>query len=317
MKPENKLLSFCILTYRNFDGIFDTLDSLFQQDYSCIELIISDDGSPNYEEHIGEIQKYVERHKSNNIVKIRYNQMGANVGTVKHCNAVLRIAEGEYIKELGADDVLNCTDALSKYVSFLENNDYEICFAKMCGVRPNGERIYHLAACEDDYELLRSLSPEQTLNRLFARNFLPAPAWCAKRSLFTKHGFYSEKTKLIEDYPYWIHLCMQGVRFGYMDDRMIDYRLNGVSSAGSYSEKFMDDMVVIYENYIFPNDKRYGIFQSIYNELKRMGLNAYYAKARWNGYSVGQKIGAYIKYGIFFIYIELGNYKYRKLNEKH
>lgn len=312
MEVQDKLLSFCILTYRNFDGIYNTLDSLFSQDYPCIELIISDDGSPNYEEHIDGIKQYVEEHKSRNIVDVRYNRMNPNVGTVKHINAVLKMAKGTYFKDLGADDVLNCPDALSKYVSFLENNDYEICFARMRGVRENGEYVYHLAACEDDYDLLRSLTVEQTLNRLFARNFLPAPAWCAKRSLFGKYGYYSETTRLIEDYPYWIHLCRQGVRFGYMDDRLIDYRLNGVSSGGFYNEKFMDDMVAIYENNIFPYDKRFGIFQPMYNLLKRMGLNTYYAKARWSEYSTGQKIGAYLKYGPFFFYIWIGNHKYKK-----
>lgn len=311
----SKLLTFCILTYRNFDGIFDTLSSLFEQDYPQIELIISDDGSPNYGEHIDGIKQFVEENKKSNIIDVRYNRMDPNVGTVKHLNAVFSMARGEYIKDLGAGDTLNCQDALTKYVNYLEQNDCDICFARMRGVRPNGEHIFHLAACEDNYDLLRSLTVEQTLNRLFARNFLPAPAWCAKKELFEKYGYYSENTKLIEDYPFWIRLCRQGVHFGYMDDRLIDYHLDGVSSGGFYSEKFMDDMVAIYQNCIFPYDRRFGIMQPFYNWLKKMGLNAYYAKARWINYSVGQKVLAYLKYGVFFAYIWYGNYKYQKMNQ--
>ena len=311
-----ELLTFCILTYRNFDGIYETLDSLFQQDYPQIELIISDDGSPNYGEHIDKIKEYVELHKSDNIVEVRYNQILPNGGTVHHVNEVLRMARGTYIKELGADDTLVGKDALSKYVEFLEQQDYEICFAKMRGVRDDGEYVYHLEACEDNYDMLRSLSVEQTLNKLFARNFLPAPAWCAKRTLFEKNGYYPEIIKLIEDYPYWIHLCRQGVKFGYMDDCLIEYRLNGVSSGGFYSERFMDDMVCIYDNFIFPYDKRFGILQPIYNQLKRMGLETYYAKARWSKYTTLQKVVAYLKYGIFFVYIWMGNYKYVLKNKK-
>lgn len=311
----SKLITFCILTYRNFDGIFDTLSSLFEQDYPAIELIISDDGSPNYGEYIEGIKEFVDNHKKNNVVDVKYNRMDPNVGTVKHLNAVLAMAKGEYIKDLGAGDTLNCPDALSRYVKYLEQNDCDICFARMRGVRPDGTYVYHLAACEDDYDLLRSLTVEQTLNRLYARNFLPAPAWCGKKELFEKYGYYSEITKLIEDYPYWIHLCRKDVRFGYIDDRLIDYRLDGVSSGGFYSEKFMDDMVAIYDNCIFPYDKRFGILQPCYNWLKRMGLNAYYAKARWSGYSKVKKVIAYLKYGVFFAYIWLGNYKYKKMNQ--
>ena len=316
IKQEKGLLTFYILTYRNFDGIFETLDSLFRQDYPRIELIISDDGSLNYEEHIGAIKEYVEKHRSKNIVDVIYNQILPNKGTVNHANEVIGMAHGEYLKGLGADDELSCNDALSRYVSFLENSEYDICFSKMKGVRPDGTEVYHLEACEDNYDMLRSMTSEQTLNKLFARNFLPAPAWCAKKALFEKYGYYSDVTKLIEDYPYWIQLCRQGVKFGYIDDVLIEYKLNGISSAGFYSERFMDDMVEIYNHCIFPYDKRFGFLQPVYNLLKKMGLNTYYAKARWDNYTVGQKVVAYLKYGVFFVYIWFGNYKYKKINEK-
>lgn len=319
IKEENtqeELVSVCILTYRNFEGIFDTLASLFEQNYPYIELIISDDNSPNYEDNISYIQKYINERKGENIKGVIYNQMPCNVGTVKHMNTVLKLANGVYIKSLGGGDYFSSPDSISQYVSFLEEKNYEICFAKMRGVRPDGEYVYHLAACEDDYELLRNLSPEQTMNKLFARNFLPAPAWCARKELFKKNGYYSEETRLIEDYPYWIHLCQNGVKFGYIDDRLIEYKLDGVSSGGFYSEAFMDDMMVIYERSIFPYDKRFGKFQFIYNFLKRQGLNAYYAKARWKKFSMKEKVLAYIKYGIYFIYIYCVDLKYKIKNKK-
>ena len=48
-----------------------------------------------------------------------------------------------------------------------------------------------------------------------------------------------------------------------------------------------------------------------------MGLNTYYAKARWKNYTVSQKVVSYLKYGIFFVYIWLGNYRFKRKNEKH
>ena len=58
---KNELFSFWILTYLKFDGVYATLDSLFQQDYPEIELIISDDGSPNYYDEIEKIKEYEEQ----------------------------------------------------------------------------------------------------------------------------------------------------------------------------------------------------------------------------------------------------------------
>ena len=181
IEKEIPLFSFVITSYKNHEYIYEALDSVFSQDYPRIQLIISDDGSPNYGEHIDGIKQFVEANKKSNIIDVRYNRMDPNVGTVKHLNAVFSMARGEYIKDLGAGDTLNCQDALTKYVNYLEQNDCDICFARMRGVRPDGEYVFHLAACEDNYDLLRSLTVEQSFNRLFARNILPAPAWCGKK----------------------------------------------------------------------------------------------------------------------------------------
>lgn len=45
-------ISLIVLTYRFFSGIYNTLDSIFEQDYPSIELIISDDGSPDSDEEL-------------------------------------------------------------------------------------------------------------------------------------------------------------------------------------------------------------------------------------------------------------------------
>ena len=141
------------------------------------------------------------------------------------------------------------------------------------------------------------------MNRLFVRNCLPAPAWCAKRELFEKNGYFLTTVKLIEDYPYWIHLCLNEEKIGFLDEVLIEYRLDGVSSKGQYSITFMKDMFVIYNNYIFPYDKRFSIFQPIYNWLKVQGLNAYYDKARWIELDRRQKLKSYLKYGLMYLYI--------------
>ena len=175
----------------------------------------------------------------------------------------------------------------------------------------NGNYHYNLASCEDNYKLLASYTPQQLRERLFRRNCLPAPAFFVKKELFEKHGYYSEETRLIEDYPYWLHLCEEGVKIAFFDERLIDYKLTGVSSAGHYSKMFMNDMLVIYEKHIFPYDKRFGIFQGFYNALKRGGLNAYIAIADWEDSSFMKKVLYVLKYGLFFAYIKLGNLMHR------
>lgn len=312
---EQGLISFLILSYRNIEGIIPTVRSVFEQDYPKIEIIISDDGSPNYEADIGKVRDFIEANRTENIRRVVYYHFEENQGTVKNANNACRLAQGEYIKDLGAEDTLAGPDVLSRYVRFLEESGKQICFARLQGVAPDGRIVKSLASCADDYTEYRKMTPLQVRDQLFVRNFLPAPAWFARKSLFEQYGYYDERIRLIEDYPYWIHLCTEGVSFGFMDDVMINYQLSGVSSTGSYGKAFMEDMYKIYENNIFPYDKRYGILQPVYNMLKKAGLNAYMDRAKWADYSFGQKALAWIRHGAFFAYIDYSNRRVDRKNE--
>lgn len=314
------MVSVIILSYRNTEGIYETLESVLSQKYDNIEIVISDDGTPGFSEDIGRLQSYIESNKKGNIKNIVINAIEVNGGTVKNINSAISKTKGRYIKVLSAEDRFSCDDALDKYVAFMEKSDVKIAFAKMRGVTPEGEYRYELLACESNYDLLKGYTTDDTKKRLFKRNFLPAPAWITDRKLFEENGLFPEDTRLIEDYPYWLYLSMRGVKFGYIDEVLIDYRLSGVSSGGSYGEMFMKDMIVIYDKYIFPYDKRFGIFQPIYNCLKRAGLNFYMSKARWGKMTSSQRTLAKIKYFPFFILVKcqsiLINHKNKRINGK-
>ena len=310
------LVSILILSYKNVDDIFETLDSIFMQDYENIEIVISDDGTPDFKKYVEKLQKYTEQKSNSNIKNIIINSIEINGGTVKNINSAIAKSNGKYIKVLAAEDALSSADAISKYVEYMSNNDVKIAFAKMRGVTPEGEYKYEMLACESDYDLLKSYTPEQTRKRLYRRNFLPAPAWIIDRTLFEKYGMFPEDTRLIEDYPYWLYLSMEGVKFGYIDEILIEYKCTGISSAGNYSEMFMNDMLVIYNKYIFPYDKRFGIFQPLYNFLKKSGLNFYMAKARWGKMNKKQQVIATIKYFPFMMFVKLQNIMINHKNKK-
>jgi glycosyltransferase involved in cell wall biosynthesis len=55
-KKEFSLVTVNMLTYKKLDYLEAALNSVFVQDYQNIEIIISDDGSPNfYKEYIENI----------------------------------------------------------------------------------------------------------------------------------------------------------------------------------------------------------------------------------------------------------------------
>lgn len=310
------LVTVIVLSYKNIDGIYNTVNSILIQDYENIEIIISDDGTPDFEIHEEKIIAYIDERRSDNIKNVFFNTHKENVGTVRNINSAIRMACGKYIKLIASEDCFSISSTLTKYVDFMEQNDFKIAFSKMRGVTQEGQYEYVLASCESNYDLLKSLNQQQTLNRLFKRDFLPAPASIIDKSLFDEHGMFKEDTRLIEDYPYWIYLTMKGIEFGYLDEVLIDYKLSN-SGAGNYSEAFMEDMFVIYQKYIFPNDKRFGVFQGFYNNLKQAGLNFYMAQARWNGMNSCKKFATVIKYCPFYVFVTLQKFKIDMQNKKN
>ena len=294
-----KLLSVLLLSYRNLSAVFVTLDSVFRQDYPALELVFSDDASPDFDAWRPRIEAYVRDHRPENLRDVLWVSHPENVGTVRNINDAIRASHGDYLFSVSPDDELANDHALSDLVRALEESGRDIIFGRMRGVTPEGRTVDHLLSCESDYDLLKSYSVEQTRNRLFSRNFLPAPAKLMTRKLFEENGLYPESVRLIEDYPYWLTLTKNGVPFAYLDEVVLLYRLNA-SGAGVYGEAFMADMFVIYDQFIFPYDRRFGPLQGVYNRLKRSGLAFYLARARWPKFSVGKRFLLRIRYAPFF-----------------
>ncbi len=310
-------VTIIVLSYKNIRGIYDSLKSIFMQDYPDIEIIISDDGSENFTRNESRIKNYIESHKKENITNVIINHLPENQGTVKNINSAIKLSTGEYIKLLAAEDMLACSEAISEYVEYAEKHDEFIIFGRLCGITMEGKEVHELLSCESDYDLLKSYDAKATHNRLMSRNFLPAPAGFLKKEVFDKFGLFDEDIRLIEDYSFWLNVSSKGEKFGYIDKILVYYKASGVSSQGNYGYAFMQDLIKIYDKYIFPVDKRFGPFQKAYNFLKREGLNFYVAKAGWKDYSTAKRLAVYYRYLPFFVYTKMQNVSIDRKNKKN
>lgn len=315
-KRSLRLLSILVLSYNNLDRVYGTLDSIFQQDYPALELILSDDASADFAAQQPRVTAYIDAHQRPNLQRVQWVSHPQNVGTVRNLNDAIQASRGDYLYSFSPEDELAHEKALSHMVQALEKSGLDICFGRMAGVTRDGKTVLYLPSCESNYDLLKSYTVEQTRNRLFSRNFLPGACKIMTRRLFEDNGLYPESIRLIEDYPYWLILTKNGVPFAYLDEVILRYRLSGVSSAGHYSEAFMADMFKIYDEFIFPYDRRFGPLQGIYNLLKRHGLQFYLAKARWPRLTRGKRFLLRIRYLPFFCLTGLQNWQTSRRQHK-
>ena len=108
-----ELVSVIIPFYRNANWLYEALDSVVNQTYENIEIVLVNDGS---KESVN-----LERYKAFRIKYIFQNNKGAAAAR----NVGMRNSKGVYIAFLDSDDVWEKTK-IEKQVNFLNNNlDYD------------------------------------------------------------------------------------------------------------------------------------------------------------------------------------------------
>lgn len=112
---DNNRVSVIIPVYKVEQFIDRTLESVLQQDYEDIELVLVDDRSPDKSGEI--IKKYQKKYPF-----IKYILQEKNQGAAVARNTALIAATGRYVAFLDGDDEW-CPDKLKKQMAFMQDND--------------------------------------------------------------------------------------------------------------------------------------------------------------------------------------------------
>lgn len=112
---EKPLVTFAVLAYNNAPYIKSALDGALSQDYSPMEVVISDDCSTDNTWEI--INDVISKYSGN--AKVISNRNEKNLGIGAHINRIVDISSGEWIVCAAGDDVSlpNRTDRLMASVT--------------------------------------------------------------------------------------------------------------------------------------------------------------------------------------------------------
>lgn len=261
---KKPLVSVILLTYRDFDNLKDTINSIFIQDYPNIELIISDDGSENYDENF--INSII-KNAPNNISNISIYHHEKNMGIVKNLNFAIRNSKGEYIIRLPANDLFYEIKTISEIVNFFEENkDAMIVVSKMGVFYNEPDKIIDIWPKKEDEKYLYS-SAEILYKRLVFANFIPDPATFYSRKLLEKYGYPDESYRYLNDYPYYLYLSRNGVKFYFMNKITVKYRWGGIST-GNLNYLLFEDLIKTIKNEILPYvDKKSKLYKLKYWDI--------------------------------------------------
>lgn len=250
METSN-LVSVLVLSYNNLKYMKECLNSILDQNYPYIEIIISDDFSSDFNKV--EIEQFIIDNKKDNIVNYVINQNPSNLGLVKNVNSAISLATGNYFINLACDDVLYDAEVISSIVKCFTDSNYLV----LAGfVAQFDEQLKGCLLTTPTWQYIKYTygNPIDCYKLLCAGNFIPGPGVSYRRELINRYGMYDEEYRLIEDYPRWLYLTRNGCCIGFLQKYIVKYRKGGISSNrdAKIDKIYNDDLELVRKKEILP-----------------------------------------------------------------
>ena len=119
------LVSVIVPVYNNHQTLRETLDSILQQDYRPLEIVIVDDASED--ESFAFAKAYSQQHRQQD-TKFIVHQNKTNRGAGATRNNALELATGRYMTFLDADDLWK-PHKLTTQLKALESSGRQVCYS--------------------------------------------------------------------------------------------------------------------------------------------------------------------------------------------
>lgn len=199
-------VSVIIPAYNAERFLGDTLRSVLEQTYQDFEIIVVDDGSTDGTQAV--VTAVVDE-------RVHYIHQ-ENRGPAAARNAGLRLARGEYIAFLDADDLWR-PERLEACVSFLdEHTQVDVVHTAFDFINPDGRPFPAKSKWGD--------KSTTALEHLVFRNDIHTSTALVRRRCFDVAGLFDESLRGSEDWYLWFRIAAAGFQFDFIPLSLAVYR---------------------------------------------------------------------------------------------
>jgi glycosyltransferase involved in cell wall biosynthesis len=244
------LISVVVLTYNSAAFVVETLESIKEQTYYNIELIVTDDCSTD---NTVEVCKQWIENNIDRFVRSEVVTTSKNSGIPTNCNRGIFASTGEWIKFIAGDDAL-MPNLLTEYIQHINlNPDIEFLHSNV--VHYNESLNEGNKDIQTDCAKLRmnekGISSMEQYEILLRVNHVKAPTTFIKKTIFNKVGTFDERYPLWEDRPMWIKITENNIKLHFLDIVGVKYRVHCNSTQYNNKEKRL------FSNYAIQHYKAY------------------------------------------------------------
>ena len=229
-----KKVSIITATYNSAKTISDTLNSIINQSYLNIELIIVDGASnDNTLEIVNSLL-----HKTNR-EKIIISE--SDKGLYDALNKGLSIASGDIIGFLHSDDIFNSSDTISQIVECFLNKKITCVYGDLVYTKQN-----------DLNQVVRLWKSKSFTPNLLKYGWMPAhPTLFLKKEVYQKHGNFNLSYTIAADYDFMVRILSDySLKFYYYSKIITKMRLGGASNTNlkHIIKKTKEDYIIVKSN---------------------------------------------------------------------
>lgn len=241
---EKPIVSVVVVAFNSSKYILETLNSVKNQTYSNIELVITDDCSTD--DTVAVCTEWIEKNRLR-FVAVQIITSVVNTGITANRNRGGFAAHGKWIKHVDGDDKLfpSCVEDYVKYIT--DNPSKNIVFSPL-RVFGEGDLEKWDKLLRTNFKYVFSLTPRDFKILLCKICLFPAPSLFINAEYFRNVGGYDESIRDLEDWPFWIKTAFNGAQFAYLETPEVYYRISSSSlsqSVNGVSPRYREAMRLI------------------------------------------------------------------------
>jgi len=230
------------LCYNNSRYLVETLDSILQQDYPYIEVILVDDCSKD--DSVQVIKDWLQDKK----LSWRFIQHTQNRGVTKTLNEVIDKASGKYFKAIACDDILlptYCSYMVERFEQLMD--DYAMIYSDVITIDENSNVFGTTPFTERQWDDESKIPSGDLFDQLADWCFIPAVSTIMRTNILQQLRF-SEHLK-VEDWDMWLKMSKQYKIKGVFA-ALAQYRIHSASVYQQKSPAYQDHELQTVKQYL-------------------------------------------------------------------
>lgn len=210
------LVSIICLCYNHEKFVLQALDSVLNQSYKNIELLIADDCSPD--NSVVVIENWLKDHP-----EIHFTKNSKNLGNTKTFNSVFVKSKGSFIIDLAADDVLEPDCVANQIQGFNQFPEAGIVYGNMQLIDENNKPLGYYYPINDEFKAINPPNSGDVYTDILSQKHkICSVSAMMKRSMLEDLGGYDEDLAF-EDLDIWIR-GSRTLHFQYLDKILVKRR---------------------------------------------------------------------------------------------